>query len=391
MKEFKLAKGWKIFVWILLLILMALPIGLSITYYLELGFSLTYALIILPISIGIAFLIILGLIDSIKGKYIVTDNKIIAVGIFKTKELRFDEIKGVTSDQYNLIFHPKTKEKKKIKVSLYIGNFNEFATWTEQNFTNIDLEESIKEEQEVLNNKEIGRTIEESTEKLDRARKLTKMLNAISILIALATMLFPKYYKLQIMVCVGLPILGLLIIKNSKGLIKLDENPKSTLPNLSSTILFPAIALSTRAFFDFNILDFYNILKFSIAFVILITIFLFTSSELTFNLRKIKTYLAIIIIAIFGGIYSIGALIVTNGIFGKNEPVGYNARVIDKRISTGKSTTYYLKLSKWGSQTKEKDVNVAKELYDKKEIGDQVGIYYRIGLFEVPYYLVMNE
>jgi hypothetical protein len=390
-KEYKIAKGWKIFIWIALPIFMIIPFGLSITFYIEYGFSLTFALVILPICLGILFLIILGLIDSIKGKYILTDNKIITVGIFKTKELFFADIKGFTNNENNLTFHPKTKEHKKIKVSVYINNFNEFAIWAKQNFKNITLEESIREEQEVLNNKEIGRTIEESSEKLDRARKLTKLLNTISIFIALATILYPKFYKLQIIACVGLPLLGLIILKNSKGLIKLNENPKSKLPNLVSTLLMPTIALALRALIDFNVLNFSNAFKFSTAFIILLTIFLFSSSELTFNLKKIKTYLIIIVISFFGAIYSISSIIVTNGIFEKNEPTGYKASVIDKRINYGKTTTYYLKLSQWGPQIEVKEVSVAKEIYSKKEIGDEVNIYYNVGLFDIPYYIVMNE
>jgi len=88
--------------------------------------------------------------------------------------------------------------------------------------------------------------------------------------------------------------------------------------------------------------------------------------------------------------YAFGFLITTNVAFDESEPDFYTAEVIDKHVSSGKTTTYYLKLNEWGPQTEVKDVSVAKEIYNNKEIGDRAIVYFNQGLYKIPYYAVIE-
>lgn len=92
----------------------------------------------------------------------------------------------------------------------------------------------------------------------------------------------------------------------------------------------------------------------------------------------------------FGGIYAYGLLITTNVVFDESEPRVYKAKILDKRISSGKTTTYYLELDKWGPQEEVDDVSVAKDIYNAKEIGDTAIVYFNHGLYEIPYYIVIQ-
>jgi hypothetical protein len=84
--------------------------------------------------------------------------------------------------------------------------------------------------------------------------------------------------------------------------------------------------------------------------------------------------------------YGASAVISLNSILDKSLPSVYKAKIIEKRISNGRSTSYYLNLSPWGSRTEEKDVDVKKSLFDRAKIGDSVHIYVRNGSLGIPWF-----
>ena len=388
--EYRIAKGWKIFIWICLPLFMALFGWLGIMPYTEEKFNLTVALILTPISVGLEFLMILGLIDTRKTKFIIEDDKIINIGIFKTKVLEFQNIKGFKVDQNYLYYLPVNENDKKIKISTYVGKFGELRAWSEQKFKNLDLEEFVNEEKEILENDEYGRTQEEREYKLARAKKTTKTLNTISWIVALSTWFYPHFYQVQILLCGILPIIGLIVYKTSNGLIRLDEKPNSAHPNILSTLFIPSCALMIRALMDFTIFDYSNLWKPAIVIFFVFGLLVLKGSKVEYNFKKGVTYLAILGMLMFGGMYAYGLLITTNVAFDESQPTVYKAKVLDKHTSSGKTTTYYLKLSEWGPQKEIDDVSVAKDIYKSKEIGDTAIVYFNNGLYKIPYYIVIE-
>ena len=388
--EFKIAKGWAIFIWIFAPGLIALFGFLGVMPYTEEKFDLTLALILTPISLGMIFLMVLGVIDTIKSKLIIDKTQLISISVFKTKRLDFKDIKGIKSDQNYLHFIPNSTDLKKIKVSTYVGKYSQLANWANSTFKNLDFEEIAQDTADILENVEYGRNTEEREYKLESTRKKTKILNTISLIIGLGTLFFPHFYKVQIITCAILPILGLILLKSSKGLIKLDDTPNSAHPNLLGTLFTPSAALMIRAIMDFNVFNYEKFWKPALLLFASLTFLLFFKSEVKYNFKKVVSYLAILGMLMFGSMYAYGFLITTNVIFDNSNPNTYKAKVIDKHISSGKSTTYYLKLDSWGPQTEIEDVSVSKQIYKTKEIGDSAIVYFNNGLFEIPYYLIIE-
>jgi len=62
--------------------------------------------------------------------------------------------------------------------------------------------------------------------------------------------------------------------------------------------------------------------------------------------------------------------------------------VLNKRISSGKSTTRYVELSTWGQQKEVDEVSVGKKLYNSIEVGSIVKIYFRNGKLGIPWFIV---
>lgn len=66
-QEYRIAKGWAIFVWIILPFFMILLGVLGFMPFQEEELNLKLVLILTPILVGLEFLMVLGLIDIVKG------------------------------------------------------------------------------------------------------------------------------------------------------------------------------------------------------------------------------------------------------------------------------------------------------------------------------------
>ncbi|MCL3781879.1 hypothetical protein EMN47_15955 [Prolixibacteraceae bacterium JC049] len=390
-KEYKIAKGWAIFIWICAPGLIFLFGLLGIMPYTNDEFELILALVMTPISLVMILLMIITIIDSIKGKLIIEEKQLISISALKTRKLAFKDIKGISSNQNYLFFIPHSSNLKKIKVSTNTEKYNQLFHWATSNFRNLDQEEVKQDTSDILENEDYGYNIEQREHQLLKTRKKTKALNGISLAIGLVTMLFPHYYQEQIIICAILPIIGLILLKSSKGLIRLDDKPNSAHPDLHSTFFFPSSALTIRALMDYNVFNYEHFWKPALLIFSLLIVIVFFKSKARYNFKKASGYLAILAVLIFGGLYSYGLIITTNAIFDQSVTTTYNAKILDKHKSSGKTTTYYLELTPWGPQTQTEDVSVSKQVYNSQKIGDSTTIYFRSGFFQIPYYAVIDE
>ncbi|WP_163714364.1 hypothetical protein [Mangrovibacterium lignilyticum] len=143
-----------------------------------------------------------------------------------------------------------------------------------------------------------------------------------------------------------------------------------------------------RAIGDLDVLDYSPIWPTSVLITLaFLFVLLMKQQEITF--KKKLDYLTVSGLVLFA--YSFGTVIHINCYYDHSAAEQYTAKVLDKRISSGKSTSYYLKLSTWGPQNEVDDVSVSKALYNRTEVGTEVNIYFRNGILEIPWFIVRNE
>ncbi|TKG94298.1 hypothetical protein EYV94_13520 [Puteibacter caeruleilacunae] len=389
-QEFRLAKGWAIFAWIILPVFMVLVGALGVMPFFKDEFNWVLAIILVPISLLLEFVGIMAIMELIKGKLIISNDRITIVEAFKTKTLLFTDIKGYRQIQGYLTFFPIDQQKKKIKANTYYGNSARLLAWVYQNFKDLDHEETINDEQEIFKNEEYGRTSKERKNKLKKAKKITKILNISAWVVAAFLWFYPEFYKIQIMLCALIPIIGLIVMNRSKGLIRLDEKTNSARPNILSTVFIPSLALLIRSSKDCEIFDYSNFWNYAIVICLILFIMVVKELKENYNFKQGTTYVALIGFLMFGAMYTYGLIITSNLAFNDNEPSAYKTEVLEKRISTGKHTSYYLKIDKWGPQNEIEEVSVSKSMYEKKKIGDSAIVYFNTGALDIPYYMVVD-
>jgi len=390
MQEYKIAKGWSIFIWFMAPALIGLFGLMGVMPFFTDEIDLTLVLILTPISIGMVTLMVFGLIDIYKGRFIIKKDKLISIGIFKTKELNFDEIKGYAVTEQYIFVIPKDKQKRNIKISQYLGGYREVLLWISQKFVDLnDVKEAV-EEQGILNDQSIGWSRELREEKLLNARKITKLVNLLGIISFSWTLFYPKPYDYAVLSALVVPIFAVLVIKFSSGLIRIDKPNGSAYPSVIYALIFPSMGLMVRSVFDYDIFDYSNVWLKSIAIMIsLLFILLIKQKEITFN--KKQDFLTIASVAMFLGLYGFGTVIYLNCCLDKSEPEHFTAKILDKRISTGKHTSYYLELTSWGERKEIDEVSVSKGLYHRVEVDNEINIYFRNGKLEIPWFIVTDK
>ncbi|WP_162944909.1 hypothetical protein [Flavisolibacter nicotianae] len=390
MKEYKLSKGWAWFIYIMAPLLAAVFIYLLVMPFLpDTKSSGTDQLkwFLVPISLLMIGVCVAGVIDAVKGRFVITQDSVYAKGVFTNRELLLHEIEGYRTDDRYIYIVPFDKSLKQIKVSTYFSGTGDILAWLSERFPDLDEQKAAAEEAEILSDETLGMGVEEREEQLRKARLKAKALNWAGGLVAAWTWFLPQPYEVVIFLCILLPIICLLLVKSSKGLIRMEEKKKSAYPSVFSGVLFPSLALCIRALMDFNLLQYGNVWKGTLMLAgLFMTVLLVRSKEFTF--RSAKDYGLAFGITILVLAYSFGAVVTANCTWDNSTTSVYHAQVTGKHISSGKTTTYYVSLTPWGPQTKEDDVSVSKALYNRLQAKDDVSVYFRQGWFGISWFFI---
>lgn len=390
MKEYKIAKGWAIFIYLIAPFLIGLFGWLLILPFQNGDFSPNAGWILIPVSLAMIVLMIIGVIDAYKGRLIIGEDRIISVSTLSIRELKLNEIKGFTVNEQYIYVEPNDRSKKRIKISRYTGGYGEILQWLSLSYTDLDLQNAIEEQQEILKDESIGWTKEAREEKLTKARQTARVINWAAGITATWTFFYPTPYQYSILTAMVIPIVALLVVKFSGGLIRLDERKGSAYPSVIYAFIYPSLGILIRAIFDYDIFDYSNAwLPAVLITLVFLFLLLIKQQEITF--KKKLDYITVSSLALFLLAYSFGTVIHINCYLDNSEPVHYTTKVLDKRISSGRSTSYYLELSAWGHQNEKDDVRVSKGLYNSIEVGDEVNVYFRNGILKIPWFIVTDE
>jgi hypothetical protein len=388
MREYKISKGWALFIYITAPLLIALFAWMLIMLFVsDSEFDMKAFLILGPISLGMIALLIVGLLDTVNGKFVIDNDKIFAVSTFTNRQLLLGEIKGYRITDKYIFIESKNQQKKKIKVSTYFGKVYEIEEWLSENYADLDIVQANQEKEEILSNEEFGWTTDQREYRLIKAQKAAKTLNWSGGIIGTWTLFLANPYEYAIIASIAFPIICLIVLKYFNGIIRIDERKDTAYPTIFWAIFTACMGLWLRGLLDYSILDYSKIWTPSIL-IALTYIALFTIGNKEFKFNKAKDYLTIIGFSIFMFGYGYGAVVTLNCMYDKSEPKTFNATILDKRISSGKSTTYYLELTPWGQQKEIDEVSVSKDLYNNLNKNDKVNIYYMQGKFDIPWFEV---
>ena len=386
MNEYKIAKFWAIFTYVfspLLFVLFAWMLSLPF----ENGdYTPNASWILIPIGLAMMTLVVIGVLDVYKTRLRIDDEKIEFVSTFSHRVLYHKDIKGYTVNEYYIFVEPIDKNKKRIKISKYMGKYDDILLYLSYTYQDLDVLAAQEEEKAILKDLNLGWSEATRQQKLLTARRVATVINWMGGLAAAWAFFYPTPYQWALLANLIIPCLALLAIILSNGLIQFDEPKGSAYPSVIYAIIFPSLVLFVRAVLDYSILSFEHVWPNALLISLALTGLLFLKK----NKRKKEYYaLAGLAFVMFG--YGFGTTIHINCFYDASKAEVYSTKVLDKHISNGKTTIYYLNLGPWGPQKEAEEVSVDEALYHRTELGETVNVYLFEGLLDIPWYAVEDR
>lgn len=312
--------------------------------------------------------------------------------VFLNEKLDFIDIKGFRivdegTNEY-LIIYQKVQHSKFFKVRLN-KHSEELQIWFEDNFSNLDEEDFIIEEEKILNNTNFSKNREERTEKYIKAHNTTFILNIMSYLFYIWVLFFPRPYLVAVVLSIIYPFIIITIIFLYKGLIKVDtEDRKYAYPTLGTGLFLAFIPAFARAYVDYDLLYYTSsnlwLLVLVIAFA-LFTIIVFSVKRL--RLKSYIDYLGVGMLLVIILAYVYGSLFLSNVLLDKSPPQSYKVKVV-RKFKSDEGLHYYLITHHSKNPTKLEKLKVNYDLYEKVAVSDSVQVYLKKGALDIPWYYV---
>ncbi|SHH36591.1 hypothetical protein SAMN04488109_3878 [Chryseolinea serpens] len=390
MKIYRLAKGWTIFVYIFMVLVIA-GLGWGIFNILSKGNpnETVYWLgpTLMMMGIGLSIYLIF---EVKKDTFVIAKDRIYTTGTFYKRSLNLDEIRGFSVNEKYIFIEPTTKGKKRVRVSTYFGRTDDILAWLGERYPDLDELNAQQEHEEILSNPEFGWTEEQREHRLTQARRQARVVNVFGTIAAAWAFFWPHPYFWSMIAPMAMFMVGLVVTKLSNGLIRIEEKKNSAYPSVLYGVIFTGMCVMVRALLDFNILDFKKAWMLTgVITTLLIILVGFKNSELKFKTgTEIFTsiFIAVVLMA-----YSFGTAVTLNGLLDTSAPEVFTVKIVSKHVSGGKVTTYHLMLEPWGDQKESEDATVSSDFYHSIDAGESVEVYRMKGELGIPWFFVAED
>jgi hypothetical protein len=388
-KEYKIQKGWKIFIWIVAPPLIALFAWLGFAPFFAEHFNWILFAILFPTSIVFTLWFAYMFLDSVSYKFEIKDDRFTYQSLLLRRSINFDDVLGYRTDDNYIRVEPKARHAKDIKLSRYTQNADEIIEFLQTRFEALDHSDAMKEEADILSSNEYGTTEESRLARLRQARTVARVVNTIGIGICVWLFFKPVPYDVALYSGVAFPFLVLGVLMNFRGLIKVDDKKDSKYPSVTYGLVLTCCGLVIRVL-DFELVDYVQLWLYSIIpFLGMLLLCRMAIGKIV--LRKFLDYLSIFCLAAILMFYSVSGYAVLNCLPDQSKPTDHTAKILEKTVSKGKTTSYYILLTPWGPRSEAKKVSITRSEYDRAEVGEEVQIFLKDGLLNIPwFYLAVN-
>ena len=367
----------------------AIAAGSLGTWYFATGHEMTSARQAV-IMAGLCFLfVLLGifLIASIfRSTVTLRADAIVVQGMFSSRTLLRSEIAGrrILPTQYvrTLVLIPRSSHHKNLKLALALRTDAAFDAWF-ADIPDFDAKEVAESQADLNADPDLGFHSEDRKQRVAHAKQTAKVLNVIAWIALLWGFVAPRPYLLVISVLAALPIVSVVLLVRSRGIYQIEGRRNDARPSLAVPFIFPGMVLVARTLQDIHLLEWTSIL---VAAIVCALLLLLVVSACDRAIRK-RPWTAVVIL-VFGAFYGWGLIAQANALLDTSPARVFQVAVTGKHMSSGKTTTYYLRLEPWGPKTTSEDVTVPSPLYHYADVGVTVCVDLYPGALRIPWYEV---
>jgi len=364
-----LTKFWKV-----VTIVVSIGIFSLFSYLLVYTFTQKNLPILWAILMGLIGLVMIGFsiygtLSALIDKVVFTDQGIEFIEFSKTRVLDKTDITGYeVDDNYIHLF----TNSDSYKISTYYAGSSEVLGWLSANYNDLEQERYDAEEEEIINDVSFGLDASERAQNLDVARKRVKVYNVVAVIIGMLLFFYPKPYDVMLGVGIVTPLIGMLFVATSKGLIKINESTGKAYPSILSGTMMCVLAVFLRGFIDFDILGYTTaILPITICTVLCGGVLIALDTKSRSTKSSVLEKIAYIVFALT---YSYGLVIHFNCYYDFSDSSSEATEILDKRETSGSDTNYYLEVDASFDGYEFEKLEVSEAKYRGFEIGDSIDI-----------------
>jgi hypothetical protein len=345
--------------------------------------------------------LLLGLLAAFLGFYVFREAKVMLVTldddsltqrtVFSTRSILLKELDGYrTGEKDAFVLVPKDGGKS-LQLTKSIADRKELIGWVRENYPDIEAREREVDEAVLLEDDRFGATRTEREEALAKARQLARITTIAGYALLLWEIFYPKPYELVMFLSFLAPWVALFLVWRYKGLIRLYSTKSSAHPAVGNLLALPVFGAGLRTLINYDLYGFPQSAWLGLlAGTVLLALVALRATREAMAAEKNKAFVTIGII-LLAGAYSYGGMVYANCHYDKSAAQVWPVSVTDKRISHGKSTSYYVTVSPWGKYTDGKEVSVGKSFYTSVSRQDTLSVVLRQGKLGIPWYYLVSH
>jgi len=327
-------------------------------------------------------------LESCIATLIVGDDSIRFVGAIKRWELKFSDIKGYRNRDKYLLIEPLSKDGKRIGLRLSQPGTIQLIDLLKSRFDDLDLREREEEHKNILDDLRYGKTIAERAEKLEDATGASKLINAIGVMILLLSFIL-KIEKYTVAVAIAAPIVFIIILRIYKGLIRIGTSKSSPYPSIPFGLAAVIICLIIKCF-RYSIMDYHHVWQPALLVAMVLVVILMVANK-SFSRISESRIMGIVLIMICSFLYGFCTVVCLNCVYDTSNSRYYQARVLDKWVSNGRTKAYHFKISQWREGGDTENIQVSRQMFDRINIEDPMNVYLYEGRLKIPWYVITDQ
>jgi hypothetical protein len=339
---------------------------------------------------GFALLGVFTMLGMLRTRVVLHAETIELHGVFSNRSLWRPDIAGrrLMPMQYGppvIRLVPRAESPSRpIVMPQFLETDSAFEAWVAA-IPDIDAQEATAALDALLADPAIPGSEDEKLAGLARARRIAQRLRWLALGVAGWLWIYPHPYDLAVLCGVAVPWLAVIVAARGGPLYKINGKDNDASANLLAPVITPGFALLIRAMFDTQIFDWQDMLLATIAATAVIMLVMWWAMG---ELRASASSTAVIALLMVP--YAYGALALANRELDASQPAPYVAKVLGSHISSGKTTSYYLKLGPWGPRNEAEDVDVGREYYGRGSRQETVCVYLFRGALGIRWFEVWD-
>lgn len=291
--------------------------------------------------------------------------------------LRPAEIAGLRTLRHQgvtyVFFHFRDQARKTFKAGLICERDEHFDRWLAA-FPDLDATERAAAEAEILTDPALGGDPAQRERGLAQARLLARILQG-GAWVAVAWAWFrPRPYAAVMATLAVIPLLAIGLLFAKRGLVGVDERKTDPRPSVLVPFLMPGIALMLRAMLDVHVVDDPVLLAWAAPIALALAGLLLVGDP---QLRR-RWFMPLLAL-LFAAPLAWGAVAQANVLLDEAAPQRHRVPVTGKHVSSGKVTTWKVKLAPFGPVSSAEDCEVRRSDYDAIEVGGEACVALRPG------------